>query len=105
VIRARSQIYGYGGTYPGGTFEAVVNRPVHVTWRNSLPEKHILPTEPLEMEGSTSHTHTHTHTHTTTYMTHASAPQAHTISDDGVQRQCIWRTRPIRREWCICTAL
>ncbi|ELR23261.1 twinarginine translocation pathway protein, putative [Acanthamoeba castellanii str. Neff] len=44
-------IYGYGGTYPGGTFEAVVNRPVHVTWRNSLPEKHILPTEPLEMEG------------------------------------------------------
>lgn len=45
--RPNKQVYGYAGTYPGGTIEAVVDRPVAVTWRNHLPDTHFLPTEPL----------------------------------------------------------
>lgn len=47
-----TQVYGYAGTYPGGTIEAVVDRPVAVTWRNHLPDTHFLPTEPLGHLGS-----------------------------------------------------
>lgn len=48
------QAYGYNGMYPGPTFEAIVNRPVEVIWRNQLPEQHILPTEPL-FHGTSAH--------------------------------------------------
>jgi hypothetical protein len=47
TLSTNDQVYGYAGTYPGGTFEAVVDRPVAVTWRNHLPDTHFLPTQNL----------------------------------------------------------
>ena len=34
-------VFGYGGRYPGDTLIGQVDTPVEVTWRNSLPERHV----------------------------------------------------------------
>jgi spore coat protein A, manganese oxidase len=40
-------IWGYGGTYPGASFETVVGDPIKVKWYNSgLPANHLLPVDP-----------------------------------------------------------
>lgn len=40
-------VWGYGGTYPGASFEAVVGTPLTVRFYNSgLPAAHLLPVDP-----------------------------------------------------------
>ncbi|TNE65691.1 MAG: hypothetical protein EP344_02860, partial [Bacteroidetes bacterium] len=40
-------VWGYGPinnvTYPGPTFWAMQNKPINVTWKNNLPNNHLLP--------------------------------------------------------------
>lgn len=38
-----TRIWGYNGQYPGPTFQVFRNHPIHVLWKNELPEKHFLP--------------------------------------------------------------
>jgi spore coat protein A len=38
----KTTVWGYEGTYPGGTIEATPGRPVEVTYSNDLPDEHLL---------------------------------------------------------------
>lgn len=38
-------VWGYQGVYPGPTFEARTGVPITVTWKSSLPAKHLLPVD------------------------------------------------------------
>lgn len=38
-------VWGYDGTYPGPTIEAVKDKRIKVKWENCLPEKHLLPVD------------------------------------------------------------
>ena len=38
-------LWGYNGQFPGPTIDAKRDEPVHVTWLNNLPNKHLLPVD------------------------------------------------------------
>lgn len=38
-------LWGYNGQFPGPMIEANRDEPVHVTWLNQLPSKHLLPVD------------------------------------------------------------
>jgi spore coat protein A, manganese oxidase len=38
-----TSMWGYGGTFPGPTIEAMRDQPLLVEWVNALPDKHFLP--------------------------------------------------------------
>ncbi|MCA1054034.1 multicopper oxidase [Rossellomorea aquimaris] len=38
-----TKIWGYNGQYPGPTFRVWKNQPIHVLWKNELPQTHFLP--------------------------------------------------------------
>lgn len=38
-----TRIWGYNGTYPGPTIEAIKDTSIYVKWINNLPSKHFLP--------------------------------------------------------------
>ncbi|WP_152667866.1 multicopper oxidase family protein [Aneurinibacillus tyrosinisolvens] len=40
-----TRLWGYGGTFPGPTFEVMKNETVYVKWVNDLPNKHFLPVD------------------------------------------------------------
>ena len=46
-VNLTTDIYGYGGTWPGKTFEVQSGRPVQVQWKNNLPvgPLHLLPVD------------------------------------------------------------
>jgi spore coat protein A, manganese oxidase len=41
-LRGPTTLWGYGGTWPGPTFETRAGRPISVRWVNSLPDRHLL---------------------------------------------------------------
>jgi len=60
-------VWGYDGQYPGPTIEAEQGEPVHVRWKNKLPDAHILPVdtsvhdEIIPYDGPESRVVTHLH--------------------------------------------
>lgn len=38
-----TKVWGYNGQYPGPTFHVQRHQPIHVLWKNELPEHHFLP--------------------------------------------------------------
>jgi spore coat protein A len=60
-------LWGYDGQYPGPTIEAEQGEPIHVRWKNELPDDHILPVDttvhdeiiPYEAPDSRVVTHLH----------------------------------------------
>ena len=60
-------VWGYDGQYPGPTIEAEQGEPIHVRWKNKLPEDHILPVdtsvhdEIIPYDGPDSRVVTHLH--------------------------------------------
>ncbi|WP_035532211.1 multicopper oxidase family protein [Halobacillus kuroshimensis] len=38
-----TKVWGYNGQYPGPTFHVWKHQPIHVLWKNELPERHFLP--------------------------------------------------------------
>ncbi len=42
---APTTLWGYNGSFPGQTIEAMVGRPIQVTWTNNLPLTHLLPVD------------------------------------------------------------
>ncbi|WP_226584001.1 multicopper oxidase family protein [Halobacillus litoralis] len=38
-----TRVWGYNGQYPGPTFQVLRHQPIHVLWKNELPDRHILP--------------------------------------------------------------
>ncbi|BCB02680.1 multicopper oxidase family protein [Bacillus sp. KH172YL63] len=40
-----TRIWGYNGRFPGPLFQVKRNQPVYVTWKNDLPERHLLPVD------------------------------------------------------------
>jgi spore coat protein A len=60
-------VWGYDGQYPGPTIEAEQGEPIHVRWKNKLPDDHILPVdtsvhdEIIPYDGPDSRVVTHLH--------------------------------------------
>jgi spore coat protein A len=40
-----TEVWGYGGRYPGPTFEATTDETVIVRWENRLPRRHLFPVD------------------------------------------------------------
>ncbi|MBM7713953.1 spore coat protein A [Bacillus thermophilus] len=38
-------VWGFNGQYAGPTIQADSHKPVHIKWRNNLPDKHLLPVD------------------------------------------------------------
>lgn len=38
-----TKVWGYNGQYPGPTFHVWKHQPIHVLWKNELPDRHFLP--------------------------------------------------------------
>jgi spore coat protein A len=41
-----TDVWGYGGKYPGPTIEATMDEAVSVRWQNRLPRRHLFPIDP-----------------------------------------------------------
>ena len=41
----QTPVWTYNGNYPGATIVAHQDRPIHITWRNKLPNRHLLPVD------------------------------------------------------------
>ena len=48
-----STLWGYGGTFPGPTFDVRSGEPVRVDWVNKLPSKHLFPID-HSLEGASA---------------------------------------------------